>query len=294
MDPVPATDRSRSLKPFRLNGSFRSNTTGITVADVTNSSGTASNQLNYPYDVFVASQNVMYIADSSNNRIQRWLLNATNGTGMTVAGSSTGLSGITSSLLTNPRFLYVDSSQNMYTADTNNHRIQYYSYGAPNGTTILMRWGPSATTGVLVAGANGQGAGANQIDWGAGLYIDASSTIYITDLQSNRVAQWLLGATSGTTVAGSSSGVSGTSSTLMHAVCSVVLDAYDNKYAVDNNNHRIQMFCANGTSGTIVAGTTSGASPTQLQYPCGIAFDLSMNMYIADTSGHRIQKFLKL
>ncbi|CAF1665204.1 unnamed protein product, partial [Didymodactylos carnosus] len=72
---------------------FRWNTTGITVAGVTSTSGAAANLLNFPYDVFIDSQNVMYIADSSNNRIHRWLLNVTSGNGTTVAGSSAGTSG---------------------------------------------------------------------------------------------------------------------------------------------------------------------------------------------------------
>ncbi|UJR29118.1 hypothetical protein I4U23_010332 [Adineta vaga] len=74
------------VQRFILNGSG----IGITVAGG-NGQGIAQNQLNRPTDIYLSkSKNEIYIADSANNRIQKWVINATVGT--TVAGSPNGTS----------------------------------------------------------------------------------------------------------------------------------------------------------------------------------------------------------
>ncbi|CAF4281620.1 unnamed protein product [Rotaria sp. Silwood2] len=51
---------------------------GVTVAGG-NGAGSAANQLNYPRSVAVTSSGDVYVADTSNNRIQLWKLGATQG-----------------------------------------------------------------------------------------------------------------------------------------------------------------------------------------------------------------------
>jgi DNA-binding beta-propeller fold protein YncE len=75
----------------------------------------------------------------------------------------------------------------------------------------------------------------------------------------------------------------------------IKIDTYLNIYVVDDNNNRVQMFCANNQTGITIAGSGSaGNSATQFQGPRGIAFDSAMNMYIGDTHNQCVQKFLKL
>lgn len=47
--------------------------------------------LNYPTDIFVDSSGAMYVADSSNNRVQRWFVGASIGTTVVNGSSGTGL-----------------------------------------------------------------------------------------------------------------------------------------------------------------------------------------------------------
>ena len=118
--------------------------------------------------------------------------------------------------------------------------------------------------------------------------------MYITNAASHTLMKWIPGASSGIVVAGTGN-VSGSSSTLLNTPRGVKIDAYQNVYVVDSNNHRVQLFCANSRTGTTIAGTsTASNSATQLSGPRGIAFDSSMNMYISDSGNNRIQKFLKL
>ncbi|CAF4197131.1 unnamed protein product, partial [Adineta steineri] len=73
----------------------RWNKTGITIAGASSGSGgTADNLLSQPYGIALGSFDSLYIADLNNNRIQRWLINASNGT--TVAGLSNGTAGASS------------------------------------------------------------------------------------------------------------------------------------------------------------------------------------------------------
>ncbi|CAF1617054.1 unnamed protein product, partial [Didymodactylos carnosus] len=112
---------------------YRWNQTGTTVAG-TGTFGVGANQLYSPVSVFIDANDLMYIADTNNNRIQRWLLNATSGT--TSAGSSSGTGGSSASLLNTPNAVYVDSNQNLYIADSSNYRVQYWQSGASSGSTI--------------------------------------------------------------------------------------------------------------------------------------------------------------
>ncbi|CAF4699100.1 unnamed protein product, partial [Rotaria magnacalcarata] len=62
----------------------------------------------------------------------------------------------------------------------------------------------SSSTGVVVAGNNGVGSASNQFNGPMGIYIDANnqSIIYVVDSSNHRVQRWVIGGTSGTTVAG--------------------------------------------------------------------------------------------
>jgi sugar lactone lactonase YvrE len=71
---------------FRIQKFPLGNTTGQTVAGQSNGVvGATAGYLNYPSDVAVDSNSNVYVADSYNNRVQLWRVNATSG--ITVAGN---------------------------------------------------------------------------------------------------------------------------------------------------------------------------------------------------------------
>ena len=113
---------------------LRWNRTGVTVAGVTGQVGNASNQLNNPLGLYVDWANTLYIADDANNRIQKYLKDATFGE--TVAGDPTGKRGPASNRIDHPTSVAVDLNGNMYVCDRWNYRIQLWKRGASNGTTI--------------------------------------------------------------------------------------------------------------------------------------------------------------
>ncbi len=84
--------------------------------------------------------------------------------------------------------------------------------------------------------------------------MDSNKTLYIADRLNNRTQKWLSLASSGTTVAGSSSGVAGSSLTRLNTPLDVELDSSGNLYIADSENNRVVLWTVGASSGTIVAG----------------------------------------
>ena len=110
---------------------LRWNATGITIAGGFGP-GNGSHQLNTPRDLAVDDQNTLYIADTLNHRIQRFLVGASNGT--TIAG--TGVNGSSSNQLSSPSGILYEMNGNICIADLGNHRILLWQNGASSGSTI--------------------------------------------------------------------------------------------------------------------------------------------------------------
>ena len=113
---------------------LRWNRTGITVAGITGSSGSALDRLSYPYDLAVDSSKTVFIAERGNNRVQMWLAGASSGT--TVAGQSSGTAGTAVNYFNRAGGVVVDSNGNLYVTDPYNHRVQYWASGSSTGTII--------------------------------------------------------------------------------------------------------------------------------------------------------------
>ncbi len=105
--------------------SLNKTTNGTTVAGG-NGVGSGSNQLNYPYGVCVSKKTGdIYIADTSNHRIQRWSPGATSG--VTIFGSA-GVNGTNATLLHGPANVILNKNETfLYVSDTNNNRVQRFN-----------------------------------------------------------------------------------------------------------------------------------------------------------------------
>ena len=85
--------------------------------------GTSSTLLNTPFGVTLDPMGNVYVSDTSNNRIQLFMVGQL--TGITIAGV-TGVHGNNSNLLFAPYSVLLDSQLNLYVADRNNQRVQKY------------------------------------------------------------------------------------------------------------------------------------------------------------------------
>ncbi|UJR24876.1 hypothetical protein I4U23_006245 [Adineta vaga] len=97
---------------------------GVTI--IGSSNGTAGNDstsLRNPISVFVDEiTNIIYVADTDNHRVMRWLPNMIKGE--IIAG--TGTQGNSSHQLNVPNDITFDMDGNLYVSDFNNHRIQVF------------------------------------------------------------------------------------------------------------------------------------------------------------------------
>ena len=264
-------------------------------------------QLNQPSSVAVDSSGNLYIVDTNNARI---LMVTPAGVVTTVAGTTccgyTGDGGpATSAQLYNPMGVAVDSSGNIYIADTSNSVIREVSGGII--TTIAGKDGEGSY----------QGDGGPAIDsilWTPqGVFVDSSGNVYIADTVNNVIrkitaSKGSISATSNiSTVAGDNAlapGFSGdkgaaTAAQLYHPT-GVFVDASGNIFIADTGNNRVREVTAsnsnintvagNGTAGSI--GDNSGpATSAELYSPTNVAVDSSGNLYIAVSQSNRILRF---
>jgi RHS repeat-associated protein len=260
-----------------------------------NKASTSSN-LKYPAGVDVAGGGQLYIADTSNNRVQEvaatahteWGQSMTVGFVYTIAGSSSGAAGFsgdggaaTSALLQGPFATALDGSGNLLVADTGNNRVRQVSASTAKISALA---GSGFTLGQAGNGGPANAAGLENPD---GVGADAQGDVYIADTGNGRIeeiaasnhTQWGISMTAGDvyTIAGSATGVTGTdgdggpaTSALLFDPFSVATDAAGDLYIADAGNNRIQEVAATThtqwgismTAGDIytVAGNASGNS----------------------------------
>ncbi|MES2703848.1 MAG: Ig-like domain-containing protein [Bacteroidota bacterium] len=224
----------------------------------------------------------------------------TSGVISTIAGSvgsygywGDGGSAISAGLYS-PTGIAVDNSGNIYIADQENHRIRKIN---TSGTISTV-----AGNGISGYGGDGSAATSANLNFPAGIAVDAAGNLYIADQSNNRVRKVN---TSGviSTIAGngfmgfSGDGGAGTSARLDHP-SGVAVDGSGNVFVADTWNVRIRKistggiittYAGNGAVGYSGDGgsATSAAISTLIS---GIAVDGSDNVYIADNDNYRIRR----
>ena len=138
-------------------------------------------QLDSPQGLAIDANQNLYIADTHNHRIRK--LNLTTGIITTVAGSSTpGFDGdngpATTAHLNLPTAITLDSANNLYLADTQNHRVR--KVASTGIITTIAGNGPQG-----FSGDNGPATVAS-IDSPNGLATD-STNLYLADTHNHRI-----------------------------------------------------------------------------------------------------------
>ena len=147
----------------------------------------------------------------------------------------------------------------------------------------------SAQTVTTVAGGNGSGGAANQLDYSLGVAVDEDGNVYFVEHHYTRVKRWAPGASEGTTVAGGHG--EGSAANQLDGPVGVAVDG-GMLYIADAENFRIQKWAPGDSVGTTVAGGHGrGGAANQLDNPQDVALDGDGNLYIADMGNSRIQKW---
>jgi len=249
-----------------------------------------------PYGVAVDSSGDLYIADSYNNRIRR--VDAATQYISTVAGNGTpGFSGdngaATNAELKFPTGIGVDSSGDLYIADTNNERIRRVDATSHNITTV-------AGNGQTGFNGDGNSATSTSLCSPFGVALDASDAVFVADLCSSRIRRvdpntQTVATVAGDTIAGFTGDGSTATSAELNYPDAVAIDHSGNLFIADGRNGRIRRVDAQTTNITTIAGGGTGgdnaaATSAILATPTGLAVDASGNLLIADNYNNRIRR----
>lgn len=287
---------------------------GVTIAGG-HGAGDANRQLNQPFGIFIAHDEMIYVAEWGNNRITQWKIGDTYG--RLVAGGHAMKNRLdqvhrpisvlvdegTDSLIICSRDshqvlrwshrsgtthgeilidsiqcygLAMDADRLLYVSDIEKHEVKRYKIGDGNGT--------------LVAGGNGRGSNLNQLNMPTLIVVDHEQTVYVSDNQNHRVMKWYKDATEGIVVAGGNG--MGTDLTQLANPNGLFIDKSDAVYVADTGSNRIIHWAKNSKQGTIiVGGKGQGSGANQLYTPVGIFFDHYGDLYVADAGNNRVQRF---
>ena len=239
----------------------------------------------------------LYFAETGNHVVRK--IDPT-GNITTIAGTGTqGFSGnagpATSATLDSPQGLALDTANNLYIADTHNHRIRKLNLTTGILTTIA---------GTTTPGFSGDKASATsaQLNLPTALALDASNNLYLADTGNHRIrkisAAGIITTIAGTGTQGFSGDSSPATSAAIDSPTGLAVDAANNLYLADTHNHRIRKITATTGIITTIAGTgapgfsgdTTVATTATLALPHGITIDPAGNLYLADTANHRIRR----
>jgi sugar lactone lactonase YvrE len=262
---------------------------GILIQDIGNgrirkvdSQGTISTLTTVPFfnKLVLGPDGSIYGSQSTNHRVVRI---TPTGSLVTVAGTGqAGFSGdggpATSAALNQPIGLALDSTGNLYIADSNNHRIRRVR---PDGTISTV-------------------AGNGFSQFFEYLALDKSENLYATT-----PLQVLSVSTAGSlkTVAGSavSSGFQGdggpATAALLSSPTGIAFGSDGSIYVADGDNYRIRRIAPNGIITTIAGngfsymfgGDGGPAVNASFNYPTGVAVSPARQIYVADQNNHRIR-----
>jgi DNA-binding beta-propeller fold protein YncE len=244
------------------------------------SQGTGDGQFDSPEGIAVDSSGSVYVADSDNNRVQKF---SSDGTFITKWGSS----GTADGQFGGPEGIAVDSSGSVYVADRGNDRVQKFD----SDGTFITKWGSSGTADGQFGGPYGIGPNAVAVD-------SKTGNVYVADPGNDRVQKF---DSNGTFI--TKWGSSGTADRQFLLPEGVAVDSKTgNVYVTQSINDRVQKFDSNGTfitkwgsQGTTIGLLKGGSANGQFSSfnrQQDVAVDSKTgNVYVTDPGNYRIQKF---
>jgi sugar lactone lactonase YvrE len=266
------------LLPLQLLAQFCAN--GVTVVrSKDGDTGDALDQFGILSRFVLDADGNLYVNDRINYRVLKFAPGSTEG--VIVAGGNG--EGDALNQFKGAYSILLDGGGNLLVADSHNHRVLMFP---PNST--------SATSGTIIAGGNGQGAGSNQLEYPDDIAVDKDGYLYV--ISTDRIKKFpptSTSATAGTVVAGGNG--EGDALNQFKVPSGIFVDADNNLFVCDSQNFRILKFPPNSTSatsGTIVAGGNGmGGASNQFFVPVDIITDGVGNLYVTDDVNNRVQQF---
>lgn len=214
---------------------------------------------NNPWGVAVDSVGNIYVADSGNNRIQKFDQDG-------VFLKKWGGLGTGNGQLQYPKGIAIDQSGKIYVTDRDNHRVQIFD-----------------TEGNFLGKFGGYGSGDGQLNGPCGISLDQTGNVYVVDKFNHRVQKF---DSSGHYIC--KWGNQGSDAGEFNYPSGIIVDRFGNVYVSDGNGN-IQKFDTDGNLlGRWSAWVFGGVS---LFAPEGLAVDDSGNIFAAHPYINKIYEF---
>lgn len=260
----------------------------------------------------------LYIADTNNNVIR--MVSAVTGEITTIAGNNAGTlcgaasDGVgdgclaTQATLNQPEGVTLDSSGNLYIADTYDHRIRMVSASTGVISTVAGNGTTDPSTGVGGYTGDGNKATLAELNYPYAVAFDPAGNMLIPDSGNNVIRE--VGEIGGaitpnsiiTTFAGTGTqGYTGDGAAAKLATLDspfgVAVDAAGNVYIADTGNHAIRKVIASSGFITTLLKTLIGTyyyngafATVSLDGPSGLYLDGEGNLYLADSNEMIVRK----
>jgi len=291
---------NQRVEKFSINGTYISQ---IGCASGTCSASSSNGQFSSPAGMAIDSSGNLWVADKSNNRVQKfsssgtWLQSIGGPSPYTCETSPSGsvpacASGSGNGQFTQPIGVAIDASGNIWVTDDGNQRIQKFN---------------SRGTYLMTFGSNGTGTG--QFKDPRGISIDSSGNVWVTDWTNNNVQKFNSSGTyqSQLGCGGSGSCTGTTANGSFDEPVGMAFDASGNIWVTDEGNNRVQKFNSSGTWLQSIGGPSpytcetspagslpacaSGTGNGQFNNPYGVSIDANGNIWTIEYTGDRVQEF---
>ena len=189
--------------------------------------------------------------------------------------------------LSGERGIAIDSSGNLWVADTNNNRVEKFS---PEGKALLM--------------LGKEGTGAGEFKEPRAIAIDSKGDIWVSDFSNHRVQEF---SSSGVFIrmfgwgvkdgkaeeevctSSCHIGIAGGGKGQFWDPYGLAFDSKGDAWVADTGGNRVEELSSEGKY--MAEFGSKGSAKGQLDEPRGVAFDSKGNIWVADSANNRIQEF---
>ena len=262
----------------------------------------------HPHDIFVDTDNTVYVTNERNATIQIWFENNT-----TLEKNLYVYSGPDT-----PKSIFVAINGDLYVDNgVTNHRVDRWSMNLTTSTPVMYVPGicyglfidvynylycstaathqvikqslySNGNVSIVVAGNGTAGSAADMLNAPRGIFVSTCLTLYVADCENNRIQYFR-----SEQMAGSTMPINGSNGTfVLDCPTEIVFDFDGFAYIIDHNHHRILGSGPTGFRCIVGCAGGSGSASNQFNHPHSLAFDSGGNLFVIENGNNRLQKFL--